>query len=98
MPGSNEGEMSRRSLLFRRMANIAGSLVVPFALEAWMIHASRAQPALFGGETPLVCAVAGFVFLAYECRVYSLLIAIANFPLMLQLLFRFGFLFLNDWP
>jgi hypothetical protein len=92
---------------WRRSAlNVLASLIVPFIVQAgWIVFERTFRPELpsvIATYSFLLGAVVGFVWLIYEFRIYSLLIAVIYFPLMSFLLFGFSLDFVGNvygtWP
>lgn len=90
----------------RRSINILASLILPFALQVmWVVVYRELRP--FVPEvtefvTLLFSVAVGFGFLAYELRIYSIIVAIAYFPAMSIALIGFsldvnGWIY-HDWP
>jgi hypothetical protein len=86
--------------------NLLASVIVPFVLQALWLVAYRTfelrPPEVIETYAFLAAALVGFVFLAREFRLYSLLMALVYFPAMAYALIWFSFVFVggvyHDWP
>ena len=78
----------------RRTVNVTASLVAPFAMQAILVVINRELrppvPDIAGLISVGSSAAVGFAFLAYEFGIYSLIIALAYFPVMAIVLIGFS--------
>ncbi len=73
---------------------MSASVVVPFAIQAMLVVIDRefhpSVPDVAGLISVGFSSAVGFAFLAYELGIYSLIIALGYFPVMMILLVGFS--------
>jgi hypothetical protein len=89
----------------RRGLNTLAALCIPFFVQAlWLVINEQFHPRVpesLAGYHFLVSAALGFLWVAFEYRLYSIPIALVYFPVMYYLLIGFSFAFVgwayHDW-